>query len=275
MRSLLIMMCSCAAVAACGDDGEKSGGATDAADAATETATAPDTATPETMPEEIAAPTCEEHEVPCSDQQVSTLQLKDDPSGGKIIEVSATAGVFVHEVDATAGGFNGTKGYTYARFTEAGLEAVDISDEDALESTAWDLAFRRFVIRLNSGVSGPACVTAATLPRGTEFDAIKDVADGLDFEDETYFDADANCKYRDDGSGIGSPDTIMSSFWNYTSCVQMTGRIFILALGDGRSVKVQILSYYEPDIQAQCDEDGSAPTPNGSGTVRIQWAFLP
>jgi len=266
------------ALVACGDDGATTPDATSTDTAVAETvAEVDDTSaaetTPDTGPEETVVQACEPHEPACSDQQISTLQLSDEATGGDISEEGTTPGVFVSHVDATAGGFNGTLGYTYARFTETGLVAVDLSDEDALESSAWDIAFRRFVARLNSGVSGPSCVTAARLQTGTEFGAIKSVPANLTYHEEAYFTG-TGCTYVDDGAGIGSPGTVLSSYWRYVSCVRMTGDVFIVALADGRHVKVQFLSYYTPAVQEECDEDGSAPTPNGAGNVRVQWAFL-
>ncbi len=242
-----------------------------------DTAETPDTSEPETTADTAAGETVEEGCVPseplCSDEQIAALQLSETASGGPIAEEGDEPGVFVSHIDATAGGFNGTLGYTYARFTETGLVPVDLSDEDALESTEWDIAARRFVLRLNSGVSGPSCVVGGRTVPGTEFDALGEVPQGVTLRKEQYFTEDG-CEYVPDTSGIGSPQTVLSSYWTYPGCVAMTGNVYVVRLADGRHIKLQVLSYYDPAAQDTCDATGTAPTPSGSGNVRIKWAFL-
>jgi len=248
----------------------------DAADTADTTET-PDTSPTETTETgetgETAEPACVATEPLCSDEQIRDLALSDEASGGPIAEEISEPGVFISHIDATAGGFNGSGGYTYARFTATGLVSVDLSDEASLESTDWDIAARRFVLRLNSGVSGPSCVTGGRTVPGTEFDALTVLPQGVTLRKEQYFDADS-CEYVPDTSGIGSPQTVLSSFWAYPGCVAMTGNIYVVALADGRHVKLQVLSYYTPSAQDVCDETGAAPTPNGSGNLLIKWAFI-
>jgi hypothetical protein len=199
-----------------------------------------------------------------------TLMLKDTESGGAIDEEDAPKGEFVSHVDATAGGISGTDGYTYARFTEQGLMAVPLSDEQALASTEWDIAFRRYVIRLNSGVSGPSCVTGARTPG--VFDQVKSVPPDLTFHAEQYFTAD--CELVPDTSGIGAPQTVLSSFWTYPGCVAMTDNVYVLELATGKHVKLEVLSYYSPEVQEACNDTGMATDPSTAANYRVQWAFL-
>lgn len=236
--------------------------------------TSPDVA-PDTTPDttEVAGPRCEYIEPACSDEQIAMLQLSDERTGGDITEESREASENVTHIDATAGGFNGTLGYTYARFTDGGLEKVDLSDEEALESMDWDIAFRRYIARLNSGVSGPSCVEGGRTAPNTSFETLSEVPANLTFRAEQYFTADG-CEYVPETSGIGSPLTILSSYWNYEGCVTMSGNIYVVRLRDGRHVKLQFQSYYNPSVQATCDSTGSAPSPNGAGNVRIRWAFI-
>lgn len=233
---------------------------------------APDTTgTPDTT--EVTGPRCEYTEPACSDEQIAMLQLSEDKTGGDITEEGTTPGEFLSHIDATAGGFNGTLGYTYARFTETGLEMVDLSDEESLESMDWDIAFRRYIARLNSGVSGPSCVEGGRTAPNTSFETLTEVPGNLTFRAEQYFTADG-CEYVPETSGIGSPLTVLSSYWNYEGCVTMSGNIYVVRLRDGRHVKLQFQSYYNPSVQATCDSTGSAPSPNGAGNVRVRWAFI-
>ena len=214
---------------------------------------------------------CQPATVTCQDESIQQLALFSDPSPDAITDESVESDRFRNLIDSRGGGFAPTQSYVYARFTEQGLEKVNISDEDAFTSTDWDIAVRRFVLRINSGVSGPSCVQAARTAPGTTFESVTTVPDGLDFRTEAYFTE--TCSFVAD-SGIGSPATAMISFWSYQACVEMTGNVFVIALADGRHVKLEVLSYYEPANQTTCNTTQMVPIPSGSGNFRIQWAFI-
>ena len=77
-----------------------------------------------------------------------------------------------------------------------------------------------------------------------------------------------------DTSGIGAPQTVLSSFWSYPGCVAMTGNVYVIALASGRHVKLQVASYYSPESQQACDEQGMATDPSTAANLRIRWAFV-
>jgi len=267
---------------ACGDSGSTDADTstvedTMVADDTAGDATVEDTSVAEDTAEDVsvdtAAPLCEYVEPACSDEQIAALRFSDEASGGNITEEGTIEGEFKTLVDATAGGFNGDLGYTYARFTETGLDKVDISDEESLDEMDWDIAFRRYIIRLNSGVSGPSCVLGGRTSPTTVWDELTAPPESITYHAEQYYIGEA-CEYVPEPSGIGSPQTVLSSFWSYPGCVAMTDNIYVVALRDGRHVKLQVLSYYSPDAQKTCNQTGSAPTPNGSGNIRLRWAFL-
>ncbi len=215
---------------------------------------------------------CAPSTVNCIDESISMLDLFDTVSPAAITEEGTTSGEFLTLIDATGGGFMPTQAFVYARFTDTGLVKVDITDEDALDSTEWDISFRRFIIRLNSGVSGPSCVTGARTAAGTTFDALTAVPDGLSYRTEIYFGA--TCDLVPDGSGLGSPATALSSYWTYEMCVQMTQNVYVVQTAAGRHVKLQVIGFYPTDIQATCDATGTVPMPSMGGNIRIRWAFL-
>ncbi len=235
--------------------------------------TTEETAAETTPGETVIRPVCEDHAVACQDQQIQNLGLGQTASGGAITEEGTTQGEFLTHIDATAGGMDGTKGYTYARFTEGGLVAVALSDYDALESKNWDIAFRRFVVRLNSGISGPGCIVGGRTSPDTDFDDLSAVPASVTFHDEQYFTTDG-CEYVPDTSGIGAPQTVLSSYWSYPGCVAMTGNVYLIWLADGRAVKFQVVSYYTPSVQKNCDDNGEITVPSGGGNFRIRWALL-
>jgi hypothetical protein len=257
MRSILGVLCVLLVVGCGGDDSSD----TEANDAGDHDHEKGDHDEPEML-----------REVPCTDTSVSTLMLFDEPATGKIRE-EGKGDEFVTFIDATAGGMNATQSYVYARFTEKGLEKVDITDEDAFESTGWQIAFRRYVIRLNSGVSGPGDIRGGRTAPMTQFADLKDVPDDLELRTEEYFTSES-CEFVSDGSGIGAPATALASFWTYKSCLQMTKNVYVISLPKKKFVKLEVLAYYSPDNQKRCDETGEIGIPSGAGSIRIRWAFL-
>ncbi len=212
---------------------------------------------------------------PCTDESILDLNLFTDPNAATI-ENTADGNGFTTHVDATAGGFSPSMSYVYARFTEDGLTLVDIGDEAAFDSMDWDIAFRRFIIRLNSGPSGPSCVSAARTAPSTDYDGLTAPPDGLEYHTEEYYSAAPVCTLVPDSYGLMSPATVLANFWEYPGCVAMTGNVYVLQLATGRHVKLTVTDYYDPTVQDMCDTTGSVDmsAPTGSGNIRLRWAFL-
>lgn len=233
----------------------------------------PEASAPQDAAPEAAAPVvrCEPHAPLCSDLSISQLGFLTDPSTATI----RTEGE-LSVIDASAGGRMPTESFVYARFTDRGLEQVVIHDEESLANPTWDIAFRRGTVRLNSGVSGPSCVEGTEAPDGATYESITRVpTTGITFRPESYF-TPINCYYVSDGSGMGSPGTVLSGYRRLSSCVQMTGEVYLIRLRDDRVVKLQVRSYYNPDVQITCDSGGDIPsTDNGAATYRVRWAFVP
>lgn len=223
---------------------------------------------------DMLAAQCMPTTVSCTDQQVSDLALFATVNMATV-DNTADGGGWVSHIDATAGGLTPTKSFVYAKFTDTGLLRVDISDEAAFNSMDWDIAFRRFVIRLNSGISGPSCVTAARTAANTDYAALSSVPTGLEYRTEEYYST-PDCTLIPDGSGLGSPGTALQSFWMYQSCVQMTGNVFVVKTRDGKQLKLQVRDYYSPTVQDKCNADGQQPAgASGAGNLIVAWELLP
>ncbi|WP_225411365.1 HmuY family protein [Stigmatella hybrida] len=217
-------------------------------------------------------PQCAPATVRCSEESIDGLDLLTTVSTGAIREDGTTAGEFHTYVDARGGGNPPTQSYAYARFTAQGLAAVPVDDQAALASMDWDIAFRRYIIRVNSGVSGPSCTLVAQTPAGTAFEAVTAVDPSWAFTSESYYTE--TCESVSHGEGLG-PAVALGSFWRYEACLAMTGNVFVVRLADGRDVKLEVTHYYDPEPQQVCNETGSAPAPNGAAQFRVRWAFLP
>lgn len=252
----------CLALAACGSSG--SGNDTDSGSGnGADMAASPD----------MAAGQCQMKDPPCTDNQIQELSLFKKASTRKITNAADgnTPGAWMSTVDATGGGFTPTESYVYAKFTDTGLMKVDVGDETAFTSAEWDIAFRRFIIRLNSGVGGPGCVTASETSGA--YDDVKSLPGGLDFQPEAYYDD--KCAMVDDKSGLGTPDTLLSSFWVYNGCVKMTNQVYVIRLADGRNVKLTVVGYYNPTVQETCNTTDTVPANAVGGSVRVRWQVLP
>jgi hypothetical protein len=219
-------------------------------------------------------------EVECTDQSVSQLVLFTAPSPAQIKEESKEGKTFHTFIDAT-GGVTGsrldvTQSFVYAHFTDDGLKRVDIGDENAFTSLGWDIAFRRYLVRLNSGVSGPGEVTGARTAPNTEFASLDSVPEDLEYRTEEYF-SPGECEFINDGSGLpGSPGTALSSYWTYSGCLKMSHNVYVVAVQypKPRHVKLEVLSYYPPTKQAECESSSRVSSPSEAGNIRIRWAFL-
>lgn len=209
--------------------------------------------------------------IPCEDQVVQQMNLKDKVAPGLITDAPDGEG-FWSTIDATAGGFNYTDSYVYAKFTDKGLVKVDLTDEDSITSMDWDIAFRRYVIRINSGYSGPSCVTAARVT--TAYDGLTSAPADAPFVTDEHFSA--ACEMIPEGSGLpGSPATALHGFWTYKNCVQMTGNVYVVKKADGTAVKLTVTDYYEPTVQEQCNTTGAVPMGTPGAMIRMRWALLP
>jgi len=228
-----------------------------------------------------AATRCDTPTVPaCMDQTIDLLGLKATTAAGLIENTAVDAGGFATEVDATAGGLTPTQAFVYGIFTDTGLTKRDLDDESAFTDMNWDIAFRRYVIRINGGDSGPSCVNVAILPQSASFDTVTTVsADLTPYVDEFMT---ASCALTNDGSGLeNSPAVAMGGFWHrvdnsYGGCLQMTDRVFVLTLRNNRHVKLAVTHYYNIEPQTLCDTTPETfnAMGQGSGHIGVRWAFL-
>lgn len=221
-------------------------------------------------------PLCTEPtEVGCTDEIILGMNLQSKPTNGAITNEADGAG-FTSHIDATAGGaFAPTPdSYTYGKFTADGLTKVAIDDEASLTSMDWDIAFRRYVVRINSGDSGPSCVQAAPVPGAPKYEDVAAVPDDPSYRPDDYFTD--SCEIIPDGSGLrNSPATALSGYWTYPGCVSMTAQVFVVALADGHHVKLVVDDYYKPSAQEQCNTSGSVPMSGAeSANFIMRWAFL-
>ena len=217
--------------------------------------------------------------ITCSDQAITGLDLQNSPAPG-LITNTADGNGWRPSVDSTAGGYPPSQGYVYAKFTATGLEKVSMADTAAQTSVDWDIAFRRYVIRLNGGDSGPGCSSAAITSSTTTYDNVTAEPAGLTYTVDNFLTDAPTCTMTYDQSGIDTPSTALNitagttSYYAYTGCVAMTGRTFIIKTSAGRLVKYTLTGYYRDEsAQTSCNTSGTS-NMNPGGYLRMRWQFL-
>jgi hypothetical protein len=178
----------------------------------------------------------------CIDDMILDLSLHDDKTNNGAVETSTDGDDFVTTADAYAGGSSNAsnRAWVYFRFDEDGATKIETDDESALERTDWHVAVRRFIVRLNSGDSGPSCV-AASEQRGT-YEDLTAVPDDARFRTEDFYDD--SCTLQEDDSGLpGSPEVALGAWWTYGSTLEPTLVPFLVQVEDGRVLKLVIEEY--------------------------------
>ena len=162
-------------------------------------------------------------------------------SAGEVKVVSEADGVTTLYVDASAGGAMeaARSPRVYIKLTG---ERVDVNDNQAFESTEWDLALKRVDIFTNGGDAGPGKGGAAMVSKDFD-DVTADDADAAEIEPEKFFDDE--CVGRKDEAEFII--TTFSGWYDYTVGAGPSvkpGISFIVRGADGTSrYKVGIVSY--------------------------------
>ena len=218
-------------------------------------------------------PVCEETEaIGCEDAIIQDLSLHDDKISDAEVATTVDGVDFLSTVDGTAGGYANSvdNPWVYVKFTPEGLERVSIDDETALDSMEWDMAVKRFMIRLNGGTSGGSCVASASLLEA-DYSTVTEVPEGLVFVEDNFYSSN-NCMIINDSSGLpGSPQLALAPWWSYDGCVKTTMVPNIIQLADGSVVKMVVEEYYSSG-QEDCNAGGTA---NGeSAMYTLRWSYL-
>lgn len=187
--------------------------------------------------------------------QVSTGTVVNTPDEG-------LPGVFTTVVDASAGGAaeQANNPFVYLDLDgEEGATKVEVDDLASFTSTDWDIALKRFVIRSNSGDSGPADQEVATAP-GDE------LGTGTDVPSESFADDDwtgEGCTLVQDSTG--GPRTRFSN-WYQVQAGRFEPRAVthFIRLGGGRYAEVDVQTYY-----------GDEANPDRSGVYVLRWRRFP
>ena len=221
---------------------------------------------------DVVEAVCEEPvEVSCVDDLILDLSLHDDAVSEGAVETTTDGDDFVTDLDATAGGYNSAtqNPWVYVKFTDEGAEKVEIDDETALESMDWDLAARRYIVRLNGGSSGPSCVGAVSFLESS-YDELTEIPEGISYAPDAYYSSD--CTIINDSSGLpNSPSVVLGAWWEYPDCVATTGHPHLIQTADGRVLKLVIEQYYATG-QEDCNTAGIPG--EDSANLKLRWRWM-
>ena len=139
-----------------------------------------------------------------------------------------------------------------------GGKQVAITDVQAVKSGDWDIAFKRWQIKLNGGDSGPGGV-GAVIVDGKDLADVATAPAGP-YVTDSYFDA--QCMTELDA--IGGLATELSSWYDYdtgTNALTPHKEVIVLNRRDNKGhIKLQITGYYK----------GMA-----GGNFAVSWSLLP
>ncbi len=123
---------------------------------------------------------------------------------------------------------------TWVYFELESASTVSVGDPES--SQGWDLAFQRYLPKLNGGVSGSGGVEVAVL-EGDDFDAITTAPDDGYVTDEPDADED------------GVPEYAMAGWYDYDEATHVLSSkddlVYVLRSVEGGFFKVRIESYYD------------------------------
>ena len=186
-------------------------------------------------------------------------RLIGTPSTGAVtITPSPDGNGYTAEIDASAGGAEQAASNAYVYLDLVAGKKVGSGDIEAQKARTWDIAFKRWQIKINSGDSGPGGVVSAPVG-GVELSQVTQAPVGGYVEDD-YFDA--GCQLSLDGNN--GLRTALSDWYEYNFITHQLApkkQVYVLKRRDGQgSIKLQLTGYYK----------GST-----AGIFTVRWAFLP
>mgnify|MGYP001555461197 CR=1 FL=1 len=179
----------------------------------------------------------------CSAALKQSLSLVDDVSTATVSVLSETGEDRTLYIDASVGGLDGQDTHPWVYIDLATGKGVAVTDLDALKSKAWDLAFKRSVVRTNSGDSGPG--EGGAIRIALPWDDVDATTLGKKtVPTESWFDAD--CMLELDASQ--NLVTTFSGWSAYDEANHVLSAakdvVFITAAANGALYKVSVLDYY-------------------------------
>jgi HmuY protein len=178
----------------------------------------------------------------CSGALKQSLGLVDEVSSGEVSTIEERDGERTLYIDASAGGVDGQDEHAWVYVSLASGQAVALTDLAALESSGWDLAFKRFVVRTNGGDSGPG--RGGAIRVALDWGQVDSSTLGdKSLPSEAWFD-DACMLEVDENQELITTFTGWSEYDESKHVLNAADVTYITAGADGSLYKVAILDYY-------------------------------
>lgn len=178
----------------------------------------------------------------CTSARNALLNPVDKVSTGDVDILEQLPSSTVILVNASAGGFNQAAANPYIYLKLSDTTKVSVTDPAAFDSSDWDMALKRDVIRTNSGDSGPGQGGAVRVS-GKTFDQVT-ISDAGSFDHDDFLDDQCNATT----DATGKPLTAFSDWYDYneaTMYVTPKALIWVVQSANGTSFyKLEILDYY-------------------------------
>jgi hypothetical protein len=178
----------------------------------------------------------------CSAVLKQLLSLVDEVSSSRVAILSEAGDERILFVDASAGGADAKDENPWLYLALATGRAVALTDPQAFDSTAWDLAFKRNLIRTNSGDSGPGEGGAIRIALG--WDQVDRATLGSkSLPSEDWFGEDCELELGDTGD-IVTTFNAWDEYDEATHVLTPADVVYVIAGADGALYKLAILDYY-------------------------------
>ena len=179
---------------------------------------------------------------PCSGALKQSLSLVDEVSTAAVKTLAETGDERTLYVDASVGGIEGQDTHPWVYISLATGQAVAVTDLEAFDSTAWDLAFKRSVVRTNSGDGGPG--NGGAIRIALAWDKVDSATLGnKPLPIEEWFDADCAI-VKDATNNLVTTFSDWSEYDQATHVLAPADAVYITAGADGSLYKLAILDYY-------------------------------
>jgi hypothetical protein len=187
---------------------------------------------------------------PCDSEWRDAISPQKTSSTG-VVTTTETAGIYKTVADASAGGMTGASKNPFVYLSLTDGKRVDLDDFAAKKSTAWDLAIRRTVIRINGGDSGAGKGALAILS-GKKLADVTAAPAASAFATDDFLDASCKVK-RNPINNIWTAICGSSGLWyQYSSgghTVTPPQAVYVIRTAKGDHVKLVIDSYYNSSNQ--------------------------
>lgn len=177
---------------------------------------------------------------------LSLASCSSNDRGSEPAPVNPSATVKTQDVKDVDGATVATDKFTLYSLRENKVIASTEQDTDK-----WDIGFNKTTIIINGGTVRKG-KGAATIVKGTSFDAIKTAPEDATFKTDSGNSGDGLAITTGTGKGWYSYDPVNHLI------TPIAGNIIVIKTGDGKYAKVQITNYYKgaPANPAQTDASG-------------------